>query len=303
MTDEPFIDIHTHVYPEARIAIQAMGGAARAGFTGTPEELVPFMAENGIEAVAMCNFTPIADMIAAARARLPEWLSAGERQDAEAEIRQRMAFRVRERNGWSCRVSAAHPALSTFIGVDPVLAPDEMEAEVEVRYRAGARGIKLHPPVQRVALDDPRLRPALAAAQRLGMIVLTHMGPFGNISGAYATTAQAAAVAETFPRLQLVLAHCAGPDFDAAVALAEQYPQLVFDCCGVASGTPGGRNLSDEQLVALFRRLGTNRVAFGSDWCFRDPRPDVQRIKGLGLTRAEERAILHDTAARLLGLS
>src|SRR5712691_8318337 len=168
MADESWVDIHMHLYPEARIAIQAMGGTARAGFTGTPEEAVPFMAQERISAGVMCNFTPVADMVAAARSRLAEGMNASQRADAEEEIRQRMADRVRERNEWTCGVSAQHPELITFIGVDPVLPAEEMAAEVELRHAAGARGIKLHPPVQRVNLDDERLRPALAAAERLG---------------------------------------------------------------------------------------------------------------------------------------
>ena len=55
-------------------------------------------------------------------------------------------------------------------------------------------------------------------------------------------------------------------------------------------------------MVALFRRFGTRRVAFRSDWCFRDPRPDVERLERLPLRPEERRAILHDTAARVLGL-
>ncbi len=302
MPDYETIDIHMHLYPDARIAIQAMGGTARAGFTGTVEEAIPFLADNGIQAGVMCNFTPVWDMVEAARRRLPENQSEAEREEAEREIRQRMADRVRERNQWTCEVAREHPQLIPFIGIDPVLDAEELEAEVTTRHAEGARGIKLHPTVQRLNLNDRDLWPAYAAAERLDMIVLTHMGPFGNLSGDYATPALAAEVAQAFPGLRMVLAHCGGPDRDAALALADAHPNISFDCCGVVPGEPGPDDPGDDALAALLRRLGPERIAFGSDWCFRDPRPDMERILRLPLEPSEQRAILRDTAARLLGL-
>lgn len=296
MRDYPAIDIHFHMYATPQAAINAMGGQARVGYTGTPEEALPFMAQANIEAAVMLNFTPVWDMAQAARARWPADWTPAQRHEAEEQLRQELVGRLKRRNQWTCDVARAHPQLIPFIGVDPVLG-EEMEAEVEERYRAGARGIKLHPPVQRIAVNDRRLWPAYAAAERLGMIVLTHMGPFGDISGEYAHPSLFAEVAAAFPRLRAVLAHCGGREGRAAaVALTRERPNITFDCCGVGAG------LSDEELVGLFRELGIERIAFGSDWCFRDPRPDIERILTLPLEPWEQRAILRDNAARWLGL-
>ena len=298
MPDDPAIDIHFHMYATPQAAINAMGGRARVGYTGTPEEAIPFMAGANIDAAVMLNFTPVWDMAQAARRRWQGDLTP----EAEERIRADLADRLQRRNQWSCEASREHPQLIPFIGVDPVLG-DQMEAEVEARHREGARGIKLHPPVQHIAVNDRRLWPAYAAAERLGMIVLTHMGPFGDISGEYAHPKLFAEVAAAFPNLHAVLAHCGGREGrDAAIALAQERPNINFDCCGVVSPSPDSSDLDDQELVNLFRRLGTDRIAFGSDWCFRDPRPDIEHVLGLPFTDDEKRAILRGNAARWLGV-
>ena len=302
MVDAPVIDIHMHLYPDERIALQARGGNSPFGFLGTPDDAVGFMRENNIVAGAMCNFTPIHDMHEANLARIPEGLSDAERAEAEQKVLDLMRFRVGERNEWSCGVSQMYPQLITFIGIDPVLTGEELEAEVERRHAAGAKGIKLHPPVQRVNLDDDRWLPALAAAERLGIVVLTHMGAFGTISGEYATIERAVRVVERFPRLKLILAHGGGPDRAAALAALERFPHLLVDNVGLVTGQRVVA-VTDEELAAELRELGTHRVLFGSDYCFGDPRPNIERIERLPLSREERRAILHDTAAQLLELA
>jgi predicted TIM-barrel fold metal-dependent hydrolase len=44
-------------------------------------------------------------------------------------------------------------------------------------------------------------------------------------------------------------------------------------------------------------------MVFGSDYCFGDPRPSIERLERLPLRPEERQAILHDTAAQLLELA
>ena len=302
MPDTPVIDLHMHLYPDPRIARQAMGGTSRAGFEGTPDEAVQLMRDHDIVAGVMCSFTPIHDMHVANLARIAEDVTGAARDEAEHQVLELMRFRVAERNEWSCNVSAEHPELLTFIGVDPVLSGEELEAEVERRHATGARGIKLHPPVQRVVLDDERWFPALAAAERLDWIVLTHMGPFAEIDGDYASIERASRVAERFPRLRIILAHVGGPDRAGTIEALGRYPNLFVDTVGLLAG-PHADGLSDDELVAEIRALGPDRIVFGSDYCFISPFPALERLDRLPLEEAERRAILHDNSAALLGLS
>lgn len=299
LADYAVIDIHMHTYPTPAVAIQAMGGTAKAGFTGTHAELEPFMTETGIEKAILLNFTPVADMAVAFRSRWPNDLTPSQREEREEALRLDLVERVKRRNAWSCEEAKTYPRLVPFICVDPVMDAETMEQEIEEWAKQGVKGIKLHPPVQRVAVNDRRFWPAYAAAERLGMVVLTHMGPFGNIPGHYAHPGLFAEVADAFPNLHAILAHCGSRDnYDAAISLAKERSNVYFDCCGV----PASQELTDAELVNLFRSLGADRVAFGSDWCFRDPRPDIERIQKLSLSGEEKRLILRDNAVNWLGL-
>lgn len=303
MPDYGFIDIHTHTYPEARIAIQAMGGTARAGFTGTIAELIPFMEQQGIARAVQQNFTPVWDMAQAARRRFPADQTAEQRAEAEEALRQELARRIAQRNEWTCASAAAHPdRLVAFIGVDPLQGPEAMAADVETCFRQGARGIKLHPAVNHVPINDRGLWSAFETAQRLGMGILTHTGPFRGEGEEFAHPAMALDVLRDFPRLKVILAHCGGGFDREALDVIREFPDVWFDCCGVAPGGDEGssRGYTDDEVVALFRKLGTERVIFGSDWCFRDPLPDVRRIEGLALTADEQRAVLLGNAERFL---
>lgn len=303
MPDFSVIDMHVHTYPDRRIGVQAKGGdLGPSGHAGTIEELVPYMDDLGISHAAMMNFTPVADMVDAARSRLPEEMTPEERQQQEEPIRLRMVERVMQRNAWTCDIAKEHQGLIAFIGVDTVMGEETMYSEVIEKWRQGAKGIKIHPEVQRVSINDPRLWPAYRAAEEQGMIILSHAGPFGATDGTYSHPRMAAEVLHDFPNLKLVLAHLGGrPFYRAAVQLASVFPELLFDCCGLVGPEQGG--LPNDELVGMFRELGVHRILYGSDWASRDPRPDIERLMTLPLSDEEKGMILQRNAAILLELS
>jgi predicted TIM-barrel fold metal-dependent hydrolase len=60
--------------------------------------------------------------------------------------------------------------------------------------------------------------------------------------------------------------------------------------------------LSDEEAVATIRRVGPDRVLFGSDWPWFHPIKDAQRIDSLPLSAEEKRLVFFENAQRVLGL-
>ena len=134
------------------------------------------------------------------------------------------------------------------------------------------------------------------------MIILSHAGPFMGTDGSHAHPSMATEVLGAFPNLKLVLAHLGGrPFFKEAIQIANAFPQLLFDCCGVVR--PGPEGLSDEGLVGMFRELGVHRVLYGSDWASGDVAPDIQRLMALPLSDEEKRMILQRNAEALLEVS
>jgi len=298
------VDLHTHTYPRAEIGRQAMGRDGWSPYAGTLPELREAMTRAGIAAAVMVNLTPIPEMREAALARLPADLTEGERRAAEARLHDELRGRLVRRNRWTLESASADPTLIPFIGLDPsVMSPSAMRDELEACVNAGARGVKVHPIVQRLAPGTAALWPIYELCQELGLPVLFHSGFLGRSEwNALARPSAFADVLEAFAGLRVVLAHLGRGYFDEAVALAERFPQVVFDTCATLTAADVAWRLPDEDAVALIRRLGVARVCFGSDYPWYDPVADAARVAALPrLTDPERAAILGDNARRLLG--
>jgi len=299
MNEYLIVDAHIHTYPRPEIGIQAMGGEKRAEHAGTIEELLSFMKETGISYAVMMNFTPLKDMRDAAYTKIPSDLPEEKRKAAESEIEATMLGRLERRNRWTCDVGKEHPELVPFIGLDNNVQPESMVKEMEDKItNHGAKGLKIHFASQRFFANDRILWPAYAKAEELGTPIMFHGGRFFDMEDpVYARPKLFHDLLSDFPRLNAVMAHLGGIEFiDEALELAEKYPNLNFDCCGIIAP---GRGFSDDEAVGTIRTFGVERVMFGSDWPFVDPRSSIERIKTLGFTEEEKKKILGENAIRI----
>ncbi len=304
MAGPPVIDAHVHTYPSREVGRQAMMGSGRTDYGGTPEELLGIMARAGIVRAVMVNMTPVADMRDAALAKLPAGLSTADRAEEEARLQRQLIGRLQHRNEWTCEAAREHPELSPFIGLDPSMSEEEMLTEVEVRRGQGARGLKLHPAAQRFRPSDRRLWPVYDRAQELGWPAIFHSGAFalGPARSDEARLPNFPEMLGAFPRLTVVLGHMGFGDFETCAQLAGEFPNAMFDCCYIINGTEPSPSLTDVQAAAAIRRVGPERVMFGSDYPWFDPALDAARIARLPLAEAEKRAVLYDNAARVFGV-
>jgi hypothetical protein len=297
------VDLHVHTYPTAAVGRQAMQGEGWSPYAGTLHELREAMERGGIGTAVMVNLTPVHEMREAALARLPSPLDGAGRAEAETRLHEELRARLVRRNRWTLQAAAADPALVAFVGLDPsVMSAGELRDELEACVAAGARGVKLHPVVQRLAPSTPALWPVYELCQELGLPVLFHSGPLGRSPwNAAARPSAFAEVLEAFPDLAVVLAHLGRGHPEEAVALAERFPGVVFDTCGTVTSAPVPWGLPDAAASALIRRIGVERVCFGSDYPWFDPAADAAHLAALpGLGPAERAALLGDNARRLL---
>ncbi|MCJ7509881.1 MAG: amidohydrolase family protein [Dehalococcoidia bacterium] len=304
MLDYPIIDAHLHTYPRPEIGWQAQSGIGSSGHAGTIEELVALMREGNIAKAVMLNMTPVFDMRQVALSKLPPDLSPVRRAEAEEQIRLDAIARLQRRNAWTCAVARENPGLVPYIGLDPSMDGATMAQEVNDRVKEGARGIKLHPTIQRHFPNDDHLYPAYDRAQELGLPIISHSGAFALAGDPeqHARPANFVAVLRQFPGLTLVLAHMARGFLDEAVEIMQAYPNVYLDTSGTMSGTISPNTVSDEEAVAMIRRVGCHRVLFGSDWPWFHPIIDARRIDGLPLSAEEKRLIFYENAQRALGL-
>jgi predicted TIM-barrel fold metal-dependent hydrolase len=54
--------------------------------------------------------------------------------------------------------------------------------------------------------------------------------------------------------------------------------------------------------VDLIRTIGSDRILFGSDYPWINPRKDIERINGLNISDNDKKLILGENAARLFNL-
>jgi hypothetical protein len=299
MADYFVVDAHVHTYKTADIAQQAMAGSGQAGCQGTPEELLSILKEAGISKAVQVNMTPMREMYEAAMEKIPE----SEQEASKPGIIQKMSDRVKRRNQWTCEIAREHAELVAFPTVDPLMPPDVMVEEVESCRKQGAKGIKLHPAEGHYYPRDGRLWPVYKKIQSLGLPVISHGGLFMMAPGVhYTRPANFEPVLESFPELKLVIAHLGHGFWDESVELAKKYRNLYFDTSAVLSGIEHLQPLSDKEGAELIRTIGIDRVMFGSDYPWFDPRIDLKRFLRLPLSSSEKEKVLGQNAKKILNI-
>lgn len=73
-----------------------------------------------------------------------------------------------------------------------------------------------------------------------------------------------------------------------------------FDISAIATTFAGSP--VQAELVWTMRKVGMNRILFGSDWPVYTPKEAEAAVRHLGLTAVEQRQVFHDNAAQLLRL-
>lgn len=173
---------------------------------------------------------------------------------------------------------------------------------------AGVRAVKVHVQVGGFDPRDALLDEAWGLLADAGVPVVIHCG-HGPIPGKYTGMDVFAEVLDRHPRLTAVLAHAGMPEFDVALSLLDRFPRVHLDTTMV--GTPFSLRMAPLPPDWTSRLAGhADRVALGTDFP-NIPYDYATQLRAIaGWADADERlgegflrAVLHDTPARLLGLS
>lgn len=307
--DFEIIDVHVHLFRDInheKAASRSPGRRDRDRW-GTPERIVPFMARTGISKIVFLSVFPTKAVIGAALGKLPAALTQRERAEAEAQIKRDVPEKIQRHNEWACSVGRQYSQLNPFIGIQPILGKRGMAEEVALRKSQGAKGVKLHPAAHGYYPDDRDLWPFYEACQALGMPIITDSAPLDGAPerGEYGEPVNFVPVLRDFPRLTLVLAHLGSAFWDERVELAKQFPNVYFDTSLGFSNPEGaayhkGRGLSAPDAVRVIRKIGAERIMFGSDGPIFNPVAQLEEILALDLTEPEKKMILAENARRVL---
>jgi predicted TIM-barrel fold metal-dependent hydrolase len=149
-------------------------------------------------------------------------------------------------------------------------------------------GFKFLPDYHEVALTSPNYQPAWEYADQHSLMVLTHTWGKSPYDGADVVRQ----VAERYPRVRLLLGHSCHGDWQAAISLARDFPNIyleltaVFDDRGV--------------LEMLVQGAGSNRMLFGTDLPWFDPHHAVGALLSARISDDDRHNICHRNAEQLL---
>lgn len=163
------------------------------------------------------------------------------------------------------------------------------------------KGLKLHPALQRIDVDDKRLFPVYDLARALNLVVIFHGGWDTTYRDEMRASVQMTInIVKNFPGLRLVAAHMGGMHLarDVMENLAGKY-ELYFDT-SYATDDPW---LDARIFRDIIRKHGAHRILFGSDFPWHLPSAEMELIRGLDISDEEKDMILGQNAARLLGLA
>jgi predicted TIM-barrel fold metal-dependent hydrolase len=190
---------------------------------------------------------------------------------------------VKAENDWTADQAALYPdRLRAFCSVNPLKDYALQEIERCSRDPRLSHGLKLHfgnSDVQLEKADDlARVQAVFRAANAHGMAIVVHLHPSVTMNRPYGTDYARIFLTQVLPDapdVQVQIAHltssgrfdepAVGEALDVfAAAIAQRDPRvakLYFDMSGIAIGTPA----IAAQIAASIRKLGVQRILFGSD--------------------------------------
>jgi uncharacterized protein len=201
-------------------------------------------------------------------------------------------------------LALAQQAGSKFFPVCSVHPGDGPEALLELDrvVKVGARGLKLHPNTQQFDVADPTVAPVVrrAAEHRLP-VIFDGYSPFdADQPGKFLRLAIAV------PDARLVLAHAHGPLFPNLLVyeVLSRYPWWRRNVWIDLSATAPllARGPFSEQFAWVCRKVGIDRLVFGSDYPMDEPKSAIEAVESFGFSKPELSAIFYDNAAGLFGL-
>ena len=261
------IDVHSHVFPDsiagkATESVSAFYELIRfPDRPGTVDELLRAQTEAGISLSCIHSVAVTPHTI--------------------ASINRFISASVQAHPDRLCGFAAIHPD-----------APDLPGLVEEVRD-AGLKGFKIHPDMQRFALDDPKAMDMFAAIEgKLPIIIHT-----GDKRFEYSRPWQMKKVLEAFPKLVCICAHLGGwSEWAEASKILSAYENAYVDTSSSLYA------LGKEEATAIIRRYSRERVLFGTDFPMWNPAEEMERFLSLGLTDDEKEKILRKNAEDLLSL-
>ncbi len=170
--------------------------------------------------------------------------------------------------------------------------PETVLAELQRGYeQLGMAAIKLHPTMQGYSVKQPSCEPIWRYAEERGALILAHTWEGDE----RCRPAAFGALAEAHPGIRFLLGHSGGTTAGRreAVEVAKAHANITLDICG--------SYLTSAELEWMVREVGAERITFGTDCPWLDPRFVLGKVAYAKLSDEQLRLILGENIARLMG--
>jgi len=202
-----------------------------------------------------------------------------------------------EVNDWIAKFTTGHRDRLLPVGSVHPRHTRNVRTETARVLDLGIRMIKIHPPHQEIAPNDPLLADVYRECEARGVPVMFHTGTsvFPRARNVFADPMPIDDVAVDFPRLKIVLAHAGRPlHGETAFFLARRHPNVHLEISG----------MPPKSLPRYVPRLAdiADKVLWGTDW----PAPGVTSLRkniddfrALSYGEEVEQKVLWENAVRL----
>lgn len=259
-------DIHVHIYPDkiAEKASESIGKFYEGIFMhgdGTLKQCMEMMDKAGVDRLAAHSVALSPHNVD----RINEFIMDAHRQYPERIV----------------PFAAIHPEM------------EDLPGAVDRMVEAGFKGIKIHPDMQKFAVDDPKVEPMMRAiAGKLPLLI--HCGDYRYD---YDGPQRILNLHEKIPELTMICAHFGGwTEWDNALRVLPGHEGIIVDTSSSLYKWPA------EKATKMIRAIGVKNVLYGTDYPMWDPKEEIERFMQLDLTDAEREDILWNNAVRLLKL-
>lgn len=260
------IDFHTHIFPDglAKHAMRTLE-KARVGYACFPTktELLKNMERNGVDASVVLHIAT-----------------------KESQHQDILNFASEINCG----------KLYSFGSVMPD-SPTALEYVWKISD-CGCKGLKFHPPLQRFKPEEERFFPIYDLARALNLIVVFHTGWDPTYRDELNCSPQSIIeIEKNFPGLKIVAAHMGGLKMSMQVLNCLAGHDVYLDTAWTAEPW-----MDDRTMESIIARHGADKILFGSDYPWHDPKQEIRLINELSIPQSDKQLILGDNAQRLLNI-
>lgn len=258
----PIIDCHCHIYPSkiADKAVMGIGNFYHIGmcYDGRLETLTKENKDNGITHSLI--------------------FSVATKPSQTQSINAFIADNVSQNPEAFTGLGTLHPD------------SDDLKGDIEHIIELGLKGVKLHPDIQGISLEDKRCFKIYELCEgRLPILLHT-----GDKRYEFSNPKELKTVLDTFKDLTLIGAHFSGYSvWDEVEDTLSGYKNLFVDC---SSSMPF---MTREKAKELVRFFGADKVLFGTDFPMWKIKDELSRFESLGLTTEEKEKIYYLNACKL----